>query len=71
LDIDVIAPRKMQSPSKIEKRLPPSDRPSIAELVIKPPGKPTLADANDKRPAYAVQSLEAFDVEEDEDSKDE
>lgn len=62
LSTDLVAPRKMVSPSKVEKMMPPSARSSLDGLWIKPPGKPTLADERDKRPAYDVQSITAFDA---------
>lgn len=62
LDMEVIAPRKLVSPSKIEQRMPPSARQSLEPLWMKPPGRPTLAEMSDKRPAYEVKNLEAFDV---------
>lgn len=60
-DLDVIAPRTLVSPSAIEKRMPPSVRASLEPLWMKPPGRPTLAELSDKRAAYEVKNLEAFD----------
>lgn len=59
---DKIAPRKLISASKVEKMMPPSVRQSLAEFWFRPPGRPTLADARDKRSPYEVKSLAAFDV---------
>lgn len=66
LDLEDIAPRKLVSPSKVEKRMPPQVKKSLEPLWMKPPGRPSLAELTDKRVAYEVKNLEAFDVVEDE-----
>ncbi|MES3001355.1 MAG: DUF2800 domain-containing protein [Pseudomonadota bacterium] len=70
LDIDAIAPRKLVSPAQIEKRMPLPVKMQLEQFWMKPTGRPTLADAKDKRPAYKPASLDAFDKEDESDADD-
>lgn len=56
------APSKVLSPAEAEKKLPKDDRKALAGYVIKPKGKPTLADEDDKREPYALTATEMFSV---------
>lgn len=51
LPLDDIAPRSLISPAQAEKLLSPADRKQLANLIVKPPGAPTLVPVSDKRPA--------------------
>lgn len=53
--------RKLLSPSKAEKALGKKKAADIAELIVKPEGKATLAPESDKRPAVNVQKSD-FDA---------
>lgn len=60
-------PREMVSPAQAEKLLCKADRSIVFELAEKKPGKPTIVDANDKRPKWegtnAVIAAEMFEDE--------
>lgn len=53
--------RKLVTPSQAEKKLGAAKKKEIADLIIKPAGKPTLAPVSDKRPAINP-SIDDFDV---------
>lgn len=60
-------PKKKQTKSKLigpaaaQKLLPKDRRALLAEVIVKPPGAPTLVDADDPRPAWGSRAGEAFD----------
>ncbi len=50
------------SPAQAEVLLPKELRKEFGELhVVKPPGKPTIAPSDDKRPAYSLTAADQFD----------
>ncbi len=51
--------KKLISPAQAEKKLGKS-HPIIAEFVVKPEGKPTIAEISDKRPAIEINPLDGF-----------
>lgn len=66
LSDDKIFDIKVKSITSVEKELGKKNAAEIlAPVVIKPPGKPTLAPASDKRPEYSTEdsTLAAFDEE--------
>lgn len=48
----LVEPREMLSPAKVEKLLPKAKRGVIEELVTRPVGNPSLVEASDARPDY-------------------
>lgn len=67
LTVDDIAPRKLKTISELEKTLGQSKFNDIfSALIVKPQGKPTLVDFNDKRPEFnsAVNDFKDFIEEE-------
>lgn len=63
-DITEITETKVLSISKLEKAIGKKTvEETISELVVKPPGKPTLVPESDKRPAVGTETAQAeFDV---------
>lgn len=62
LEDKAYAPRKLVSPAQAEKALGKKRAGEIADIVVKPSGKPALAPETDKRPALTVKP-EDFDFE--------
>ena len=60
LENSAYVPRKIVSPAQAEKALGKKRVGEIADLVVKPSGKPTLAPESDKRPALSIKP-EDFD----------
>lgn len=54
---------KLVSPSQAEKLLGRAKAGEIADLVVKPRGKPTLAPEHDPRPAYGAGAADLFNEE--------
>ena len=52
--------KKLVSPSQAEKLLGRAKAGEIADLVVKPRGKPTLAPESDPRPAYGESAVDLF-----------
>lgn len=46
--------KKMISPAQAEKALGKADAKKLQDLIVKPAGKPTIAPADDKRPALTI-----------------
>lgn len=57
---DQIFTQKLISPSQAEKLLGKAKAGEIADLVVKPRGKPTLAPEHDPRPAYGASAADLF-----------
>lgn len=57
---DSIFTRKLVSPSQAEKLLGKAKAGEIADLVVKPRGKPSLAPEHDPRPAYGASAADLF-----------
>lgn len=55
---DKLMKHNMISPSQVEKLLPKKSKHIVSKLAYSPRGGPCLADANDKRPPYAVALTE-------------
>ena len=55
--------QKVISPSQAEKALGRAKAGEIADLVVKPRGKPSLAPESDPRPAYGESATDLFEVE--------
>lgn len=59
------------SPAQAEKLVPKSLRNELATYVVKPPGKPTIAPVDDRRPVYALTAADQFDdLDADDDGED-
>lgn len=60
------------SPRQGEQFLPKDRRKEFGELyVVKPPGRPTVANSDDKRPVYTLTAADQFDdLDEDESAED-
>jgi hypothetical protein len=52
--------RKLISPAKAEKALGKKRAALVADVVVKPPGKPTLAPESDPRPPFGVVTADDF-----------
>ncbi len=60
VDDKAYVPRKIISPAQAEKLLGKKDAGKVADLIVKPSGKPTIAPESDKRPSISV-TAEDFD----------
>ena len=60
IDDQAYTPRKVISPTQAEKALAKKDAGKIADLIVKPSGKPTLVAESDKRPGLTI-TAEDFD----------
>jgi len=60
IDDQAYTPRKVISPTQAEKALGKKDAGKIADLIVKPSGKPTLVAESDKRPGLTI-TAEDFD----------
>jgi hypothetical protein len=60
---DAIYTKKLISPTQAEKVLGRAKAGEIADLVVKPRGKPTLAPESDPRPAYGERAADLFEEE--------
>lgn len=60
---DDIYTKKLISPSQAEKALGRAKAGEIANLVVKPRGKPTLAPEHDPRPAFGSAAADLFEEE--------
>lgn len=49
------------SPAQAELLLPKAVRKELATFVVKPPGRPTIAPIDDKRPVFAFTAADQFD----------
>lgn len=59
------------SPAQAEKLLPKAVRPELASYIVKPPGRPTIASSDDKRPVYSLTAAHQFDdLDADDDGED-
>ena len=63
VDPDAIYTKKLISPTQAEKVLGRAKAGEIADLVIKPRGKPTLAPEHDPRPSYGEAAVDLFKEE--------
>lgn len=57
---DAVFTQKLISPSQAEKLLGKAKAGEIADLVVKPRGKPSLAPEHDPRPAYGASAADLF-----------